>query len=160
MLLVCPLLDQSSFHCSPEKTSTQNELQAGLTTEFNVRCRRRREVIAFDLATKLTGGDGDTAMDEDRSLAQQLRRLYPCAGEMRFLPARRLLRSTTKAPCSLAANRVLVDNGRWLVRFQFSTATAFSSRVFKIFFGLPAMASCSIAAASRAVECTNRPNRF
>src|SRR5260370_21857808 len=70
MLLVCPLLDQSSFHCSPEKTSTQNELQAGLTTEFNVPCRRRRKVIAFDLATKLTDGDGDTAMDEDPSLAQ------------------------------------------------------------------------------------------
>src|SRR5260370_32859786 len=56
MLRVCPLLDQSSFHCSPEKTPTQNKLQAGLTTEFNVRCRRRREVIAFDLATKLTDG--------------------------------------------------------------------------------------------------------
>jgi len=52
------------------KDPTQNELQAGLTTEFNVRCRRRREVIAFDLATKLTDGDGDTAMDEDGSLAQ------------------------------------------------------------------------------------------
>src|SRR5713101_4481565 len=57
------------------------------------------------------------------------------------LPARRLLRSTTKAPCSLAANRVLVDNGRWLVRFQFSRATAFSSRVFNVFFGLQVMAS-------------------
>jgi len=29
-----------------------------------------RGVIAFDLATKLTDGDGDTAMDEDGSLAQ------------------------------------------------------------------------------------------
>jgi hypothetical protein len=29
-----------------------------------------RGVIAFDLATKLTDGDGDTAMDEEESLAQ------------------------------------------------------------------------------------------
>jgi hypothetical protein len=29
-----------------------------------------RGVIAFDLATKLTDEDGDTAMDEEESLAQ------------------------------------------------------------------------------------------
>jgi len=99
-------------------------------------------------------------MDEEESLAQHGFADYTLAPREGFLTARRLLRSTTKAPCSLAANRVLVDNGRWLVRFQFSTATAFSSRVFNVFFGLPAMASCSIAAASRSVEVTNRPNRF
>src|SRR5216683_1748327 len=117
MLRVCPLLDQSSFHCSPEKTPTQNELQAGLTTEFNVRCRRRREVIAFDLATKLTGSDGDTAMDEEESLAQHGFADYTLAPREGFLTAGRLL------------------------RVQFSTATAFSSRVFNVFFCLPVMAS-------------------
>src|SRR6266567_1231198 len=38
--VVCRFLNHSSFHCSPENTSTQNELQPGLTTYFNVRCRR------------------------------------------------------------------------------------------------------------------------
>src|SRR5260370_38669475 len=99
-------------------------------------------------------------MDEEESLAQHGFADYTLAPREGFLTASRLLRSTKKAPCSLAANRVLVDNGRWLLRFQFSTATAFSSRVFNVFFGLPAMASCSIAAASRSVEVTNRPNRF
>ena len=118
-----------------------------------------RGVIAFDLATKLTDEDGDTAMDEEESLARHGFADYTLAPREGFL-ARRLLRSTKKAPCSLAANRFLIDDGLWLLRFQFSTATAFSSRVFNVFFGLPAMASCSIAAASRSVEVTNRPNRF
>src|SRR5258707_15675147 len=99
-------------------------------------------------------------MDEDGSLAQHGFVDYTLAPREGFLTARRLLRSTTKAPCSLAANRVLVDEQPMATAFQFSTATAFSSRVFNVFFGLPAMARCSIAAASRSVEVTNRPNRF
>jgi hypothetical protein len=66
-----------------------------------------RGVIAFDLATKLTDEDGDTAMDEEESLAQHGFADYTLAEG--FLTARRLLRSTKKAPCSLAANRFLVD---------------------------------------------------
>jgi hypothetical protein len=49
------------------------------------------QCIAFDLATKLTDGDGGTAMDEKEPLAQHGFADYTLAREMRFLPARRLL---------------------------------------------------------------------
>ena len=68
-----------------------------------------RGVIAFDLATKLTDEEGDTAMDEEESLAQHGFADYTLAPREGFLTASRLLRSTKKAPCSLAANRFLVD---------------------------------------------------
>ena len=92
--------------------------------------------MRFDLATKLTDGDGDSGMNEEESLAQHGFADYTFAPRQGFL------------------------DSRWLLRLHFSTATAFSSRVFNVFFGLPAMASCSIAAASRSVEVTNRPNCF
>ena len=48
-----------------------------------------RGVIAFDLATKLTDEDGDTAMDEEESLAQHGFADYTLAPERSFLEARR-----------------------------------------------------------------------
>jgi len=74
--------------------------------------------IAFDLATKLTDGDGDTAMDEEESRAQN-----------------------GFADYTLAPERCVFCRPDGLLQFQFSTASALSSRVFKVFFGLPAMAS-------------------
>ena len=50
-----------------------------------------RGVIAFDLATKLTDEDGDTAMDEEESLAQHDFADYTLAPTEGFLTARRLL---------------------------------------------------------------------
>jgi hypothetical protein len=44
-----------------------------------------RGVIAFDLATKLTDVDGDTAMDEEESLAQHGFADYTLARERIFL---------------------------------------------------------------------------
>lgn len=68
-----------------------------------------RGVITFDLATKLTDEDGDTAMDEEESLERHGFADYTLAPREVFL-ARRLLRSIKKAPCSLAANRLLIDD--------------------------------------------------
>jgi hypothetical protein len=45
-----------------------------------------RGVIAFDLATKLTDGDGDTAMDEEESLAQHGFADYTLAPREGFWP--------------------------------------------------------------------------
>ena len=119
-----------------------------------------RGVIALDLATKLTHEDGNTAMDVEESLAQHGFADYTLVPREGLLTARRLLRSTKKAPFSLAANRFLVDERPMASAVSIFHATAFSSRVFNVVFGLPAMASCSIAAASRSVEVTNRPNRL
>ena len=68
-----------------------------------------RGVIALDLATKLTHEDGNAAMDVEESLARHGFADYTLAPREGFLTARRLLGSTKKAPCSLAANRFLVD---------------------------------------------------
>src|SRR6266581_2695641 len=74
-------------------------MTVNLSLSLSIRGRHIREVwgvIAFDLATKLTDDDGDTAMDEEESLVQHGFADYTPAPREGFLTARRLLRSTKK----------------------------------------------------------------
>jgi hypothetical protein len=82
------------------------------------------------LASKSTDGDGDTAMEKEKSLATaRLRRLYSCARES-AIADQAATGLAMKAPFGLAANRFLVDGGfDGCSPFHFFMAIAFSSRV-------------------------------